>query len=765
MRAVVFALVSLVLCAMALPVILKHGAAANGDWPMYLHDASRTSANHDEAALSPANAAQLSPAWTVQTGGVVAAGATVVGGVVYIGSWDGYLKALDANTGQPMPGWTPPYLGQTNAPLCDPTQAWGITSTATVDSGVVYVGGGDSNLYAVNAVTGAVLWSVFLGDNSPAAGHYNWSSPLLYNGFIYVGEASFCDIPLVQGQLLKISLATHQIVATFNVVPNGQIGGGIWTSPTIDTSSNTIFAVTGNENPTATAPEPYARSILALDATTLALKSSWQDPNGPGANFDWGTTPVLFTDTNSRQLVTASNKDGNVYAFDRANLAVGPVWQTQIAIGGPDPEGNGDGTVSSVAFDGTTIYAAGGNTTINATSVRGSVRALDPATGAIKWEHAAAATVLPALAYANGLIVDGTGNHVEVLDASNGNLLASFATGSVLYGPPSVSNGFIYEGSTDHSVYAFTVAPPAPTATAVPGGMSAYYAMESASWNGTPGEVLDSSGNALNGTSVAGAQTGGATPAIAGDPGSCRYATGFNGSTSYLDLGTPQVTFPSGVTVMAWVRWAIDPASGNNWANIVSNNSNLASDVGQFWLQHSQFNSNFEFAVATSNATFWVQSSVIPQRGVWQHVAGVYDGSTLTIYVNGMAAGTAPLTGNVVPPAADYHLTVGRWAFNSQTFRSFDGDIDEVRIYPRALSAGEVGAAMGATHPCSAAAPTATPTPPASVGGIAEEPLLPAAASARSGGRSDMPAAVIPPALFALAAGAWWFRRRRRPAR
>jgi MSHA biogenesis protein MshQ len=278
--------------------------------------------------------------------------------------------------------------------------------------------------------------------------------------------------------------------------------------------------------------------------------------------------------------------------------------------------------------------------------------------------------------------------------------LFAFATGAQIYGAPIISNGRIYTGSTDSTVYAFSLAAPPPTATAVPGGMSAYYAMESASWNGTAAEVLDGSGNGLNGRSVGGAQTANVSPAIAGDPGSCRYATGFNGSTSYLDLGAPSLSLTNGLTVMAWVRWGIAPSTGNNWANIVSNNSGTASDTGQFWLQHSQFNASFEFAAQTTSNRNWVQSTIAPVQGQWQHVAGVYNGSTLTIYVNGVANGSVSLTGTIVAPSSGYHLTIGRWAFNSETFRSFSGDVDEVRVYPRALSAAELSAAMSATHPC-----------------------------------------------------------------
>src|SRR5438270_2288518 len=150
------------------------------DWPTYLQNPERTAANSAETTIGASNAAQLAQLWSFMTGGVVAASPTVVSGTAYIGSWDGYEYALDAATG--VLQWKT-YLGVTNAPGCAPPSA-GITSTATVEGGIVYVGGGDSYWYALDATTGAVLWRIFTGDTS--TGHYNWSSPLLYNGYAYI---------------------------------------------------------------------------------------------------------------------------------------------------------------------------------------------------------------------------------------------------------------------------------------------------------------------------------------------------------------------------------------------------------------------------------------------------------------------------------------------------------------------------------------------------------------------------------------------------
>jgi len=443
-------------------------SVGSGDWPTFLHDPERSSANLDESTLSPTNASQLTQLWAFKTGKVIAASASIVGGIVYVGSWDGNEYALDAKTGAQK--WKT-FIGQTGPDNCG-GGTMGVSSAAAIQDGVVYVGGGDTNWYALDAGTGAVLWKVFTGDNSSSSGHYNWSSPLLYNGFAYIGVASRADCPLVQGQLIQVSLSTHQVVNTFNVVPDGQIGGGIWTSPSVDPSTNTVFVTTGTIHGT----QPLSEAVLSLDATSLTQKGVWQLPAGSRVtDSDWGDTPILFTDSAGRQLVAAINKNGIAYAFDRNNLGKGPVWQTQVAIGGGNATA-GDGSVSSGAFANNRLFFAGGNTSIGGTSYPGGVRALDPATGNFLWQHGAPGVVIAALAYANGLVVDGGGATLEVLDASSGKSLYSAKLGGTIYGAPSVSNGEIFAGATDGKLYAYglpgTPPPPPPTDPTCPSGWS-----------------------------------------------------------------------------------------------------------------------------------------------------------------------------------------------------------------------------------------------------------------------------------------------------
>jgi glucose dehydrogenase len=63
--------------------------ASAADWPMYLRDPAHNSFNAAENVIGRDTVAQLSPAWTFAAGAPIGSGVTVVGGVIYIGAWDG----------------------------------------------------------------------------------------------------------------------------------------------------------------------------------------------------------------------------------------------------------------------------------------------------------------------------------------------------------------------------------------------------------------------------------------------------------------------------------------------------------------------------------------------------------------------------------------------------------------------------------------------------------------------------------------------------
>jgi polyvinyl alcohol dehydrogenase (cytochrome) len=383
-------------------------------------------------------------------------------GLIYWGSWDGNEHATNLNGTQV---WQKG-IGYTFDSQCNNTV--GVASTATfktvsingTSTPVLFVGGGNATFYALNANTGATLWSTSLG-SSPD--HFIYSSPAFYKGSIYIGLASFGDCPLVQGLLFKLNAATGAIQHIFSVVPSGCVGGGIWGSPTIDPSDGSVYFATGNDG-SCSKGEPYSIALVKVSASNLSYISSWQVPSSQRmSDSDFGSTPTLFSATIGgvqHLLVGVANKNGIYYAFDRSSISTGPLWQANIATigGGCGPE-CGDGSIAPSAWDGSTLYVAGGQTTIAGVSCKGSVRALAPDTGKFIWEHCLQnGPVLGAVSLVPGVAVVGEGNTLAVLATTDGHTLYTYQdtnSGALFYGPASISNGILYIGDIDGYLFAF----------------------------------------------------------------------------------------------------------------------------------------------------------------------------------------------------------------------------------------------------------------------------------------------------------------------
>ena len=190
--------------------------------------------------------------------------------------------------------------------------------------------------------------------------------------------------------------------------------------------------------------------------------------------------------------------------------------------------------------------------------------------------------------------------------------------------------------------------------------------------------------------------SGNVSAQVNGNSGHCLE---FNGTTSGVTVNSGDLKLNQGstMTVTAWVK-CNNTTSEGSWASIVALNNGGAGysgDDGQFWLQHSQDNSVFEFAVESeSGSKNYVQSITEPVTEQWYHVAGVYDGSYIYLYVNGILEAKTAQTGKINSYRGDFNLVFGQWANAGEAYRRFNGDIDEVTIWNVALTQTQIRAYM-----------------------------------------------------------------------
>jgi outer membrane protein assembly factor BamB len=436
-----------VLCSMLFTAATSQNStrAAANDWTSYLNG-SQTGYNAAETTLKSSNVSSLALKWS-HTSGSVSAQAVVSNGVVYWGSWDG-LEHAYTTTGAKL--WET-QLGQTSDASCDPANI-GIASTASVGTAgstpAIFVGGGGNvsadghdNLVALNANTGAIIWKTDIG-TSPAPASYQFGSPVYSKGSVYIGISSLCDNPLVQGQLVKVNASTGQIQATFNVVPNGCNGGGIWSTPIITTDGK-VYVSTGNPG---NCHEPYTTAVVELNATDLSLVGYSQISTGSG---DWDFASVTPFSANGTNYIGAINKNGTFYAFRQNNLSAGIAWQTSVAAADGCPQCGGN--IAPAAFDGSRLYVAGGS----ANGCAGTVNALNPATGAFEWRHCLGAPVLGAVMAFPGVVVVGAGSQIYAVNSSTGASLYTYSGSGTFWGPPTVAEGMLFEGNQNGQLLAF----------------------------------------------------------------------------------------------------------------------------------------------------------------------------------------------------------------------------------------------------------------------------------------------------------------------
>ncbi|WP_042146897.1 MULTISPECIES: DUF6701 domain-containing protein [unclassified Pseudoalteromonas] len=213
----------------------------------------------------------------------------------------------------------------------------------------------------------------------------------------------------------------------------------------------------------------------------------------------------------------------------------------------------------------------------------------------------------------------------------------------------------------------------------------AEYRFDELDWNGSAGDVKDSSGNDLHLTSY-NASTENTSPVISGTPGFCRYGE-FNGINSYLQITTPSslVGFADEFSVTTWINIDAIPSSGLK--------SILSKD------------SNYEFHVNSSGEIFWwwgggsrslTTSGANITPGQWHHLAIVYKNGEQHIYVDGVSKATRNTTGTLT--LDNDPLQIGQ----DQGFpgRYFNGSIDEIRIFDKYLTQADVAAIMADTRDC-----------------------------------------------------------------
>ena len=435
---------------------------ASSEWSLYGRDLAGSHYNPAEKQITPATVGRLKVKWVFETGGDVSSQPTVVGGVVYFGSWDGKQYAVDAKTGQKLWEFETGYPSRSGSSYAD---------------GMLYFGDAGGRLFAVDAKTGQKVWQIKV-DPHPMT--ICTSAPIYYNGRIYIGVSSREEVVMMgnqkyecctfRGGVAAFDAKTGQPAWRFYTVKEepkeqgkdkfgrrifGPSGVGVWSTVAIHPEEKRLYLTTGDDY---TRPESnMSDAIIALDLDTGKMVWSYQATAGDawnancfgkvydkdcGPDHDFGTIPIAFKGAGGKKLIGAGQKSGWFYAVDPKDGK--PVWKTEVG-----PGGFLGGIEFGAATDGERVYAA-----ISNHPKQGSVSALDGATGKILWQTLnpdGKSNFGPITVTGTGdnrlVFAGSSGNFIRAYDAKTGKILWEHDTGGAVGGGPTVVDGVLYVGS------------------------------------------------------------------------------------------------------------------------------------------------------------------------------------------------------------------------------------------------------------------------------------------------------------------------------
>lgn len=360
-----------------------------------------------------------------------------------------------------------------------------------IKDGRVIRGTPDGYLLALNADTGTPLWARQVA--KPEAGETFTMAPLVFEDLVLIGPAGSENN--VQGWVGAFRAVDGSPVWRFNTVPRpGEPGyetwqnpkgipmggGAVWTSFALDTATGDLHVAVTNPSPDLPVhlrqgDNLYTNSIVVLDVRTGARR--WHRQLVPADSHDWDVThatPIFSTRVkgSTRALVATTGKDGMLRAIDRETHDVifetpvttrenadTPVITTPLracpgVLGGSQWNGPaynpGANLLYAAAVDWCATFSAfeqvryipgklymGGRTDLDPVErSQGWLTAVDASTGAVRWKYRSPRPMVAAVTTtAGGVVLTGelTGDFV-VFDARSGQVLYRFNTGGPVGG-------------------------------------------------------------------------------------------------------------------------------------------------------------------------------------------------------------------------------------------------------------------------------------------------------------------------------------------
>jgi len=431
-------------------------------WTSWGIDASNSRFQSAKAAgLSSADVPKLKLKWAFGFPGVTTAFGTptVYGGRLFVGSADGTVYSLNAQTGCIY------WMYKAND---------GVRTAITIsgDGQTAYFGDLHAYAHAVNANTGVPLWKVHVEEHPEAS---ITGTPRLEAGRLYVpvsggeeevaaGNPTFVCCKF-RGSLVALDAKTGKQIWKSYTIPEeaklagktangtevwGPAGASIWSPPTVDAPKHAVYFGTGvnytqpvtNTSDAVvaldlnTGEKLWAQQLLSGDVFNFGCNTEQKlnCPQDAGKNLDIGSSPMLKSLGGGKRLLVVAAKSGMAYGLDPDKQGK-IVWQTRIGNGG----GQG-GVIWGGSSDDKVAYYSISDWNPGKPEAGGGVVAVEVASGKILWTTPApkpaclgttgcsaaqpgATSLIPGAVFAGSL--DG---HLRGYDTASGKIIWDFDT-------------------------------------------------------------------------------------------------------------------------------------------------------------------------------------------------------------------------------------------------------------------------------------------------------------------------------------------------
>lgn len=392
-------------------------ARYKGAWQMFLQNPCRTGNSYID--IAPATQGKVK--WTFPAEGPIDSSPAIYKGVIYVGSDDGHVYAIDETSGRML--W--------RSKLGDK-----VKSSPAVEGGVLVVGCEDKKVWGLSSQTGKVLWSFETKDRVS-------SSPAVHDGVAYVGGWD--------GILYALEAKTGKLRWQFPAAANHNIEGE-------KTEATPALAETTRAVPPVESPEPVAKAAASPGIPTSSLGRITSSPCV-------GPNMVIVTAHNGNVYAVSTHDGSLLWQFRTGGkiMASPMILDNLVYFGSWDHAfyavdlATGKQRWKTGAAESFSIAATGVGGRIFASNDDLKLYCFDAKTGKVIWKTQINSPVpllssSPAIA-GNMLYCGSPDSNVYAIDIRNGAIKWKLKTQRPIVSSPAVFGGGVCVGSQDGNLY------------------------------------------------------------------------------------------------------------------------------------------------------------------------------------------------------------------------------------------------------------------------------------------------------------------------